>query len=71
MKTLDKLNYPLPEACELLGIRRTSAYREMSTRRLGFVKVGRRTLIPATAIEAFQKLLNQEQAERLALREDR
>jgi excisionase family DNA binding protein len=40
----------LDEAARLLGIGRTALYRELDTGRLRSVKVGRRRLIPSSAV---------------------
>ncbi|WP_430427938.1 helix-turn-helix transcriptional regulator [Parasphingorhabdus sp.] len=39
--------------CALTGIGRTKAYQELSSGRLTAVKIGRRTLIPSKAIDAW------------------
>lgn len=39
--------------CDLTGIGRTKAYQELSSGRLAAVKIGRRTLIPSKAIDAW------------------
>ena len=38
------------EAAESLGVSRSTIYRLMNSRRLRFVKIGRRTLIPASQL---------------------
>lgn len=43
----------IPEAAEALGIGRTLAYRELDAGRLRSVKVGRRRLVPASAVTAY------------------
>ncbi len=50
---LPKLAYSVTEFCELVGLGRTGAFREIRERRLRAVKAGRRTLIPAAEIKAW------------------
>jgi excisionase family DNA binding protein len=45
--------FPIDEFCRLYGIGRTTAYYEIATGRLRAVKVGRRTLVPHDAAEAW------------------
>lgn len=48
-----KLAYSIAEFCELVGLGRTGAFKEIRLQRLKAVKVGRRTLIPATEVKAW------------------
>lgn len=50
---LPKLAYSIAEFCELVGLGRTGAFREIREKRLRVVKAGRRTLIPAEAVKAW------------------
>lgn len=43
--------YPIPEAAELLGISRSGLYALIDDGTLRRVKIGRRTLIPATEVD--------------------
>lgn len=52
-----KIAYSLSEACGASGVGRTRLYEEINAGRLHAVKVGRRTLIPASALEAWLKSL--------------
>ena len=45
--------FPIREFCFRYGIGRTNAYQEIAAGRLRAVKVGRRTLIPHDAAEAW------------------
>jgi excisionase family DNA binding protein len=45
--------WSIPEAAEALSIGRTLIYREMDAKRLRSIKVGRRRLIPASALAAY------------------
>lgn len=51
--SLPKLAYSVAEFCELVGLGRTGAFREIRDQRLRAVKVGRRTLIPAEEVKAW------------------
>lgn len=50
---LPKLAYSIAEFCELVGLGRTGAFKEIRERRLRAVKVGRRTLIPVAEVKAW------------------
>ncbi|SCY20141.1 DNA binding domain-containing protein, excisionase family [Novosphingobium aromaticivorans] len=41
------------DATKLLGLGRSTIYRLFRERKLDFLKVGRRTLIPASSLEKF------------------
>lgn len=45
--------YPLPEAAELLGVGRSTIYELIGAGALASVKIGRRTLVPAEAIDRY------------------
>jgi excisionase family DNA binding protein len=49
--------YKVPEAMRLLSMSRSVIYEQMRSGRLKFVKVGRATLIPATAITLYVEML--------------
>lgn len=48
-----KMLYPIDEAGEVLSIGRSRLYELMATGEIESVKVGKRRLIPAQALEAF------------------
>jgi excisionase family DNA binding protein len=48
-----KLNYSVSEACEALGIGRTTLYFLIKQRELEVCRIGRRTLVPVRSIERF------------------
>jgi excisionase family DNA binding protein len=49
--------YPIPEACHLLGIGRTKFYAEAAAGRITVVKVGNKSLVPQSVLEAYEALL--------------
>ena len=49
--------YTIPEARKIMGIGTTRIYEEISAQRLRAKKAGKRTLIPADAIEEWLKNL--------------
>jgi excisionase family DNA binding protein len=55
--TPHKLGYTVIEAVALTGVSRTRLYQENRAGRLKFVKVGRRTLVTRTDLEAWLDLL--------------
>lgn len=48
----DKIAYTIKEACEATGVGRSTIYELMSEGRLRKVKLGTRTLIPRSELEA-------------------
>jgi excisionase family DNA binding protein len=48
-----RLAYPVNEAASLIGLGRTKLYEAISDGSLQAVKLGRRTLIPADALQKF------------------
>jgi excisionase family DNA binding protein len=52
-----KLGYTVAEAVALTGVSRTRLYQENKAGRLKFVKIGRRTLVTRTDLEAWLDLL--------------
>lgn len=48
-----KLAYSIEAFCELVGLGRSKVFEELKSGRLGKVKVGRRTLIPASEAMAW------------------
>ena len=55
---IEKRAFSIDEFCNRYGIGRTSAYAEIKARRLPIIKVGKRTLVPADAAEAWLKKLS-------------
>ncbi len=54
---LPKLALSIPEFCRAAGIGRSRAYEEIRAGRLRIVKCGRRTLIPAGALQQWLEAL--------------
>jgi excisionase family DNA binding protein len=48
------LNHTVDQACERLGISRTTLYDLFKTGGLKFIKIGARTLVPESEIQALQ-----------------
>jgi excisionase family DNA binding protein len=48
----------VPEVCRQTSLGRSSIYKEIQAERLKVVKVGRRTLIPASELSAWAERLN-------------
>ncbi|HEY1472936.1 MAG TPA: helix-turn-helix domain-containing protein [Pseudolabrys sp.] len=55
---IEKRAFSIDEFCNRYGIGRTSAYSEIKAKRLPIIKVGKRTLVPADAAEAWLKNLS-------------
>ena len=51
-----KLAYRVPEACQALGIGRTSLYELAKNGELRFIKIAGRTLVPRSEIERLTRL---------------
>ena len=49
----DKLAYSVAEACSVLGLGRTRLYEEIKSGRIPVKKIGKRTLISVSVLEAF------------------
>lgn len=49
----EKLLYAIPDAAKLSSVCRSTLYREMDAGRLAAIKIGKRRLIPATALHAW------------------
>lgn len=56
----DRLAYPIPEAAEIIGIGRTTLYREIGLGRIATVAIGRRRLVTRQALEAYVAALGEE-----------
>ena len=50
----------IDEACEYLGLGRWSVYKLINQNKLKSVKIGKRRLVPVSAIRAFIKSLEEE-----------
>ena len=50
---IPKLTYSIPEVCEALQISRTTLWKLVKSRRLKPVRIGRRVLFPARALDEF------------------
>lgn len=61
---LTKLAYSIAEFCQLVGLGRTGAFKEIRLQRLKAIKVGRRTLIPAAEVMAWLERMGATPAER-------
>lgn len=59
---MNKLLYAVTEASDATGIGRSKLYELMAAGEIESVKVGKRRLIPADALEAFVAHLRQEAA---------
>lgn len=57
---LTKYLYKIPEAMLLLSLSRSVIYEQIRAGRLRFVKQGRATLVPASAIRDYVALLERE-----------
>lgn len=56
MVTGEKLVLTVPEAGQLLGVSRATAYMLANTRQIPIIKLGRRLVVPKVALE---RLLNE------------
>ena len=50
---MENILLSIPDACAALSVKRTTLYRLINEGRLRTIKIGRRTLIPSTAIREF------------------
>ena len=48
-----QLLHTIPEACQLLSIGRTKLYSEINAGRLVLIKVGDKSLVPRSALDAY------------------
>lgn len=55
--TIDRRAFTIPEACKICGIGRSSLYSEMKSGRLKASKVGRRTIIRSSDLDAWLESL--------------
>lgn len=49
----NRLAYPIDEAARLLGVGRTTLYRLVGEGKITAVKIGGRTVVPATELEDY------------------
>lgn len=61
-QSLAKAAYSIAELCQTLGIGKTTAYSQIQAGRIKTLKVGRRTIVPATEVAAFLERLAAEAA---------
>lgn len=54
------LLHPVQHACETLGVGRTTLYDLAAKGEIEFVKIGRKTLVPADSIERYVERLKAE-----------
>jgi excisionase family DNA binding protein len=50
---IEPLAVSILEACQVLGIKRSTIYREITAQRISVVKAGKRTLVPVAAMRAW------------------
>lgn len=55
----DKICYSITDAAALLSVGRRTLYREINAGHIATIKMGRRTLIPASAIQNWMKTASQ------------
>jgi excisionase family DNA binding protein len=48
-----RLAYTVPDACEQIGVGRSTLYELIGAREIRTIKVGTRTLVPASELSAF------------------
>jgi excisionase family DNA binding protein len=58
MTASDQLLIPVPQACAMLGVGRTTLYALIAEGRLPSVQLGRRRLVPREALERFASSLS-------------
>ena len=51
---VSRVNWRVDDFCRAYGLGRTMVYQLMNTGKLGFIKVGKRTLIPVSEAQAWQ-----------------
>ncbi|MCP4317733.1 MAG: helix-turn-helix domain-containing protein [Hyphomicrobiales bacterium] len=54
--------YTMPEAAQILGIGRTAAYEAARTGELPTIRIGKRILVPAAALDRFLSECGQDAA---------
>lgn len=65
---LSKLAYSIEDFCELVGIGRSGAFREIREGRLRAVKIGRRVLVPAAELKTWLERLAEISASKVRAR---
>ena len=60
--SVEPLAVTILEGCRIIGIRRSSIYREISAGRIRAVKAGKRTLLPMASLRAWLAALPQSKA---------
>jgi excisionase family DNA binding protein len=51
LATSERMSYTVPDACDVLGISRTSLYQLIRSGELKIVKIAGRTLVPRSELE--------------------
>lgn len=51
MNTIPKIGYTINQSAEMLGVGRTTLYKEIKNGHLKIIKLGRRTIVPADSIK--------------------
>lgn len=54
---VSKLAYSLEDFCDLVGLTRTGAFKEIREGRLHAIKIGRRFVVPAAEVKAWMERL--------------
>jgi excisionase family DNA binding protein len=60
--SMDKITFSINELAKQTGLSRTKIYQEIAAGRIRIVKVGRRTLVPASAVQAWLDRLSEHPA---------
>lgn len=55
---LARLLHPIPDACQQLGVGRSTMYELIAAGTLSTVKIGRRTLVPHEELERYVRTLS-------------
>jgi excisionase family DNA binding protein len=59
---MDKMTMTIPEAGRALGIGRSAAYEAARNRQLPTIRIGKRLLVPISALETLLRNVNSESA---------
>jgi len=60
--TIEPLAVSIPEGCRIIGVKRSSIYREIAAGRITALKAGKRTLLPVASLRAWLASLPQSNA---------
>lgn len=58
----EPLAVTIPEGCRLIGVKRSTVYREIAAGRITALKAGKRTLLPVASLRAWLASLPQSTA---------